>query len=487
MNESLKGSFTAAELEVAASIGAQSSALNDKIEELFRELVDPLLSAQDVSELLGGTGADVESALGTLVSAGTLEKSSQTVRPLDAEGLTLYRLAGVPFQRLKVVALESVVKEEASRFQFTCDGRLVRAISMVDRLDAFAGTGHQRDEIKKHVEEIAKGIRDGVQIPNSVLLVFRKAQTIEASEETVPESFIVVRPIMDDYLSVPVPGAEGQIAQKLRTVELDIPYRRAAFDEEKSILLVDGQQRTAALSFVDVEAVPTFALSVNAVVADDEEAKQIFQVANSTVKIAAQFSRALLASMGGAAPGYLKNERTRALAAQVLTLKDTASPFYDLVQYPGTKSDKKPPVAYNSLFQIVTTFADSALEFPEDGALLAKIVARAFNIVKEVWPTAWGKKPTDSRLMHGVGLRAMSGLVVHLVETNYAQYGSLESAELWKQVGASVQRLEPRLVWSEMEAVNASLATRKIWREQIANRQNTNQDISALTNFLKKV
>jgi DGQHR domain-containing protein len=275
------------------------------------------------------------------------------------------------------------------------------------------------------------------------------------------------------------------MAQRVRLVEIDFPYRHAAFDAEKPAILVDGQQRTAALALVDVDKMPSFFLSVNAVVADEEEAKRVFRVANSTVKISTQFSRALLASMGEA-PGYLLDERTKALAARTLALTDKTSPFKGRVQYPGSTQKTDKPIAYNSLFQVVATFADSALPLDKDPAALSATVSRSFNLVREMWPTAWDKKPLDSRLVHGVGLRAIGDLLVGKLEALYASHGSLTEDALWQQLRTSLGRLQPRLVWTDAEVVDASPAVRKTYREQIANRQNTSQDIAFLTTYLKK-
>lgn len=492
MNDSLKAGFTKDELELAGAIGQVSEkSLEERIEELFRELPDPLLSADDAQALLGLDlkKEELVGVLGKLCGDGVLEKSDKTLRPLDKEGTILYRLAEVPFARLKLIGIEAAVGTEGSRLQFTCDGRLIRSIARVDRLDAISGQGQQRDEIVKHVKEIADGILAGTQVPNSILLVLLESQTARVGEDDEdgdpPDSFIQIRPVTD-WIEIGLPSRPDTVVQRFRQVEIDFPYRRAAFDDEKSGVLVDGQQRTAALSQVDVDKVPHFALSVNAVITDPEEAKRVFQVANTTVKIATQFSRALLATMDEA-PGYLKAERARAVAAQLLSLSDPSSPFHALVRYPGGRKQKpRPPIAYNSLFRVVSTFADSALPLQEDAQALAQVVGRSFNLVKEQWPTAWGKKPTVSRLMHGVGLRATASLLASKLETQYQLHGSLDGTEVWDAISASLERLKPRLVWTDEEAAQASTAVRKIWRDEISNRQNTNQDIAALTSFLKK-
>lgn len=340
METSLKALFRSDQLELAASIGQQISELTLLIEEMFEQLGDPLLSVDDVRALLVTHPRDnVAAALTTLCSEGTLERTKTTSRPLDVGDVELFRLARLPFSRLRLVAIESRTSSGTSRYQFTCDGRLLRSLARVDRLDAVAGTGNQRDEIRRHVERIAEGIASGTQIPNSVLLVLSSDRIANDDEEDAPESFIRIRPIKPEFERITSPTEPDVVIQEYRPVEIDFPYRRAAFDEEKSALLVDGQQRTAALSMVDIDQLPTFSLSVNAEIASSEQAKTVFLVANSTVKIETKFSRALMAAMEQS-PGFVTQERPRAVACRNLALQDEKSPFFGLVQYPGVPKEK---------------------------------------------------------------------------------------------------------------------------------------------------
>jgi DGQHR domain-containing protein len=487
LTDQLRSTFTSDHLQLAATIGAGPGTPSEKISQLFSTLPDPLLSANDVSQLLGQLDAtEVAKTLSELCDQGTLEQSNTTTRPLDAEELALYRLANTPFTRLKLLALEvHVAQEGQTRLQFSCDGRLVRSLAVVDRLDAVAGKGQQREEIRAHVGQIAKGISSGTQIPNSILLVLRDTQVAYDNDngESPPESFVVIRPLSPTWTEMSLPTDPSVIVERVRLVELDFPYRRAAFDDEKSCVLVDGQQRTAALSMVDIDRVPLFQLSVNALVGSDEEAKRVFQIANSTVKISTQFSRALMASMSDV-PGYLHKERARAVATRTLALTDPKSPFFGRIQYPGSKQKVDRPMAYNSLFQVVSIFADSGLPLETDSAL-ATVVGRAFAQVRDTWPKAWNSKPAESKLVHGVGLRAVASLVAGKLET-FVVNASLEEESVWEQLTASLQRLRSRIVWTDADMVEASTAVKKVYREQIANRQNTNQDIGALTTFLKK-
>lgn len=486
----LKAAFTQDQLALAIAIGTETSPLKDRVRVLFERLPDPLLDAADVGALLhvpDRTG--VQAALNDLVNEKVFEMSTETSRPLDVEDVKLYRLANVPFQRLKLMALESRLPNGTTRLQFTCDGRLIRSIAKVDRLDSFAGRGNQRSEIEKHIQKIAEGISGGTQVPNPILLVILNQQIAAVDDADAPESFVRIKPL-DEYQRVP--HGDMSVVQEYRPVQLDFPFRRAAFDEEKSALLVDGQQRTAALSLVDVDKVPQCFLSVNAEIASPESAQQIFLVANSTAKIETQFSRALLAVMDGT-PAYLAREKPMAVAAKKLALEDPNSPFYQIVQYPGAKQPKaesgKPKrtvVAYNSLFQIVSLFAASVIIEAHDAETLALLVSRGFNLVKSTWGNAWGMKPGDSRLMHGAGLRGMGGWLVAKIEQHYgAAAGDLASKDLWEHVEASLKRLKPNLVWTMPDLAGATTTAQNFFKNHILDKQNTPQDIVELTQQLR--
>lgn len=486
MDDVLKARFTSEEISMAALIGSRAPNFAEAAHELFRSLGDPLLSISEVIDLLAVSVSKGEATdtLDHLVLEGKLQASSTTVRPLDAEECKLYRRADVRHERLRLQAQEARLGDGGSRYLFTCDGRIIRALAKVDRLDAIGGTGNQREEVRKHVKQIATGIENGNQIPNSVLLVILEDMITDDPEET-RESMVRVLPLTQ-WCTNPLPGESGIPAQQVRLVELDFPYRSASFDDEKVSLLVDGQQRTAALSMVNVDIKPTFALSVNAVAADSDSAKKIFQIANSTQKIAVEFSRALMATMADAPP-HLISERTMSLATHALAIKDRESPFYEKVKHAGVKESKSRPIAYNSLYSIVSIFSESALPVQSDPTELAELVKRSFQIVKETWPDAWEKKPSESRLVHGAGLRAMAMLLVNKLEA-LAQNGTNahRSPETWHAIRESMTRLKALVIWTDAELHTATKNAQKFYKEEIMSVQNTVQDIAGLAKALKK-
>ncbi len=78
----------------------------------------------------------------------------------------------------------------------------------------------------------------------------------------------------------------------------------------------------------------------------------------------------------------------------------------------------------------------------------------------------------------------MANLLTIKLAEDYS--GDLDDAQMWANLSDSLDRLKTRVVWTDAEAAAASQAVKKIWREEISDRQNTNQDIQALINFLNK-
>ena len=175
-------------------------------------------------------------------------------------------------------------------------------------------------------------------------------------------------------------------------------------------------------------------------------------------------------------------EKKIAQAVKQLALTDDDSPFFGIVKYPNVKA-KRRVIAFNSLFQVCEDFDDSVMG-QESSEELANLVARAFSIVKGVWPEAWGEPSKTSRLMHGAGLRATAFLLVHKLDVG-KEAGHTDE-EIWADLEESVKRLQPVVKWTEDSAMEATAEAKEVWLTEIGNRQNTAQDIEALKKFLKK-
>jgi hypothetical protein len=314
-----------------------------------------------------------------------------------------------------------------------------------------------------------------------VIVVLDPNNVVESPDDEVPGSFIAIRPLVE-RVSVPSPLDATHEVQILRTVELDFPFRSAAFDDEKAVSLVDGQQRTAALALVDVDDRPNVHLATIGLLANQNEATHIFQVANNTQKITTQFTRALLAQMD-TVPRYLREEKNLASACNLLALRKADPPFYQIVKYPGADNGNH-PVVYNSRFKVVSIFADQ-LPHMNDSDKLAEVVLKSFNIVKLTWPKAWGQRPTYfTRLMHGAGLLATAAMVVRVLTGSLRAHHNLAAPEVWTELTGALKRLKTRVVWTHEEALAGNRVQKANWQREISTKQNTRQDIEALTNFL---
>ena len=496
MREQLKMSVSSAYRAHAASIGQLPLPMADKVLQLFQELPDLLLDEDDVFSLLGNSTdhriAQCRDALNAHVESGVLERDDRTKRPFDEDDTLLFRLKRSTRSRLKILGEEIQISATASRLQFSCDGRVIRSVAYVARLNALASEGNQRDEIPKHVETIAKGISSGIAVPNSIILVLRAPMVTVAPDENEdpPEGHIIIRPLQDDWITVRHPTNENAAVQVWRPVEIDFPFRDAAFDSEKSAQIVDGQQRTAALSLVSVDDFPVVPLSVNAMVATDDEARKIFQVANSSVKITTDFNRALIATTDDP-QGFYADEINVAKAVKLLVLHDRASPFYGIVKHPGVQYDRGsvPAIAYNSLFSLVKEMLLGPISLivktPED---IAYLVAQAFSRVKDKYIGEWGRNPKQSKLMHGAGLRSVADVITREIESLIQEHDDIESvrdSRIWERVSAIVATMSQRVVWSADALSAAAEDVKDFYISSIAAVQNTPKDIQKLKTALK--
>jgi hypothetical protein len=98
-----------------------------------------------------------------------------------------------------------------------------------------------------------------------------------------------------------------------------------------------------------------------------------------------------------------------------------------------------------------------------------------WTAVKEVFPDAWGRPPTESRLMHGVGIRAMGRLMDKMM-SSVAPHD--DRAPL--QVKASLELLAPHCHWTSGAWPELNDLP---WNEL----ENTSRHIRTLSNLLIRI
>ena len=475
--------------------------LKEKIQTTFVELSDPLLSASDFQVLFNlANENDAMKILDELVEENFLESDSNTLRPFmpkaneEMKYEKLYRLKGIELSQLKLLGLETEIKRRDNSelidryYQFSCDARLIRQVAQIEHFDALIGTGVQREEVKRHILEIKEGIENGGQIPNSVLLVFDPTRTVhsasgelEEGDKPGPEKGFINRPA-DSIVELDNPQDEtSPIAQRIATVQLFIPYRKAAFDHEKILSIADGQQRTAALGLASVDIVPEYTVTVSAILPADASSKRtIFFISNNARRVNSDFQKLIQQDtpLETPTPGV-----TRLLTIQ------PDSPLFELIELPGRKNHKS-VIKFNSVEQaLVKGFVE---EFKGTEVTLTKdelyAVSKAFyTAVSETWPEAWGLKPTESKLMSGLGFRSLTVLFATDVKTHRVDENkALDDPQLWKKIRKDLETMKKYcVVWRQEDAHKLSNLHQTFFATQIKPRSLKFQDITNLTKALR--
>ena len=266
-------------------------------------------------------------------------------------------------------------------------------ISRVSRDDAGKLLGYQRAEVKKHVQNIVDYLNSGkVLFPNAIILALSSDVKFRSSRG----------PDVNDGCAI--------------AGTLEIPVRNG----KKPAWIVDGQQRVLALSKCNN---PNMIVPVSAFVADeiDLQREQFFRV-NSSKNLPPGLITELLPEVSTTLPPRLAQRKIPSAICDWLNQADT-SPMKGLIRRNSSTDDEKKVavITDTSIVNMIDESLKSAsgclfpyrnlatLETDFDG--ICRILVTYWTAVKNVFPDAWGKPPDKSRLMHGVGIRAMGRLM----------------------------------------------------------------------------
>jgi DGQHR domain-containing protein len=199
-------------------------------------------------------------------------------------------------------------------------------------------------------------------------------------------------------------------------LEIPVPI----LSEAKPAWIVDGQQRALALSKSGRQDLP---IPVNAFVTDDVELQrdQFIRI-NNTKPLPNDLLRELLPSVSTSLPSKLEVQRVPSVLCDQLN-RDPESPFYGLIHRASTaETERREAVVaalsvvkmiQESLFSpwgCLFTFHNLATG-ETDYAAIHHVLCTYWKGVKNSFAEAWGLPPTQSRLMHGAGIRAMGRLM----------------------------------------------------------------------------
>ena len=89
--------------------------------------------------------------------------------------------------------------------------------------------------------------------------------------------------------------------------------------------------------------------------------------------------------------------------------------------------------------------------------------------------------------MHAAGVRSLADVVIEELDFLDRSDISLDDPQAWESVRSTLDLIAPSIAWSFADAEAGNETQRRHWQNDIGRRQNTNQDISELTTFLKRL
>lgn len=271
----------------------------------------------------------------------------------------------------------------------------IAGISRVNRSNDGKLIGYQRAEVRKHVKEIADYLESpDMMLAHPIILSFGSHVRFVSSRGAKTSDGIATA----GMLKIPSSG----------------------FGDDKPAWIVDGQQRALAISLCSKK---NFAVPICAFVADDVEIQrdQFLRINNSR-PLPRGLITELLPEVSSPLPPKLALKKLPSALCNLLN-QEEASPFCGLIRRPSnTPREKKIAVISDTvvikMIEESLTHTSGCL-FPYrnvatgecDNAAVWTVLTIFWQGVKDVFPDAWGRPPTESRLMHGVGIRSMGKLM----------------------------------------------------------------------------
>lgn len=345
-------------------------------------------------------------------------------------------------------------------FAFPMDGKRIfdiAAVARIRRSDDGNLSGFQREAVKRHIQDIARYVANkDAMIPNAIVVAFDKSV------------------LFQERVSV---GAadNGQFGV------LRVPMFT---DEEKRPgWIVDGQQRTYAIQSAKVDSFPVMVCAF--IESDPDVQAEHFVNVNSTKALPRALVSELLPHLAHV-PARLTKRSAASLIAQRLAFDDD-SPLNGLVR---TQTSKRGVIMLNSLIQPLeklldepTGYVGSRVDFDQrlqesDVEDLVREIKAYWSGVKEVFADAWGVKSTQSRLMHGVGMWAMTLLMNRVLDDLRSHITSALVADRLHRIAPLCHWTKDSEDWQDVDGFGRD--------ERWDGFQNTSQDKMRLTRYIAR-
>jgi len=339
-------------------------------------------------------------------------------------------------------------------YSFAVDGKLLpqfTAISRLGRNDDCDIRGYQRPEVLSHISQIRSYLEsEAPMLPNSIVVAFDRRVRFEAYEGV----------------------ADAPSYSKIGNLVIPI----AGDGDVKAGWIVDGQQRAAAIREADVKSFPISV--VGFIAAEESEQREQFILVNSTKPLPKGLLYELLPCTQAKLPDLLQRRR---FPAQLLDLLNHSpdSPLHGLIATPTTPDGI---IKDNSILKMLeNSLSDGVLyrfRDPQTGesdiATLSAILKNYWGAVREVFKSAWGLPPRQSRLMHGAGIVSL-GFLMDAIADRHRKQRVVDQKTFVKDLAP----IRDECRWTDGFWDFGPNAQRK-WNEI----QNTTRDIQLLSNHL---
>lgn len=302
----------------------------------------------------------------------------------------------IPTIKRRALRIDQDPKHPLLLFSLTGEDLIkIAEISRISRDDAGKLIGYQRPEVKKHIQDIVEYLDSGdVIFPNAIILALSSTSKFTSSRG----------PEVDDGCAV------------AGTVEIPVPTG----SDQKPAWIVDGQQRTLALCKSRKSKLP---IPICAFIADDVpiQKDQFFRV-NTTRPLPRGLITELLPEVSSNLPARLASKQIPSAIVEWLAT-NPESPFCGLIRRASMKAEDvaKTCIADSSLIKAIeeSIGTPTGCLYPyrnvttneTDFQSIFQVLVTYWTGVRNVFPTAWGKSPEKSRLMHGAGIRSMGRLM----------------------------------------------------------------------------
>lgn len=333
---------------------------------------------------------------------------------------------------------------------------LVADVARISRDEAGKLIGYQRPEKQKHVKQIQ--------------------EYLDSEDPLFPNGLILALPPEVRWRSSRGPSTSDGLAV---SGTLEIPIASDA-NGPRPAWIVDGQQRSLALSRTKNRRIP---VPVAGFVAPTLEVqREQFLRVNTVQPLPSGLVTELLPEITRVPSARMATRKLPSALVDMLN-QDGDSPFRGIIRRASTDADTKKStyVTDTSLIEAIRESIESpsGVLFPyrniatgtTDTEGIRRLLIAYWGAVHDVFEDAWAKPATESRLMHGVGIRAM-GRLMDRVMTHVQD----DDPKARTVAANEVALIAKHCAWTEGSWDTLGLP----WNDL----QNTPRHISALSNFL---